>query len=180
MLLGFFLDSLERESGFYINMSHFEDLVHNGAFDQAEEYVDGFTDVHENSFSTKIYYELRRHKFLEILEEGERCKALAMLMHEFRDFAPYNRSLCGQATALLTVDDFRIYQIRTGHGDINEARRLTMDEIRRCIHVNPAFNGKLEPPDIISSLQRAFMLANSRYQQQNEVGGDDHPAPPNN
>lgn len=69
MLLGFFLDSLERESGFYFNMRYFEDLVHNGAFDQAEEYVDGFTDVHENSFSTKIYYELRRQKFLEILEE---------------------------------------------------------------------------------------------------------------
>jgi len=46
--------------------------------------------------------------------------------------------------------------------------------------VNPAFNGKLEPPDIISSLQCAFMLANSRNQQQNEVGGDGHPAPPNN
>ena len=42
-----------------------------------------------------------------VLARGERCKALAMLLHEFRDFAPYNRSLCRQAAALLTLDDFR-------------------------------------------------------------------------
>ena len=43
--------------------------MHNGAFDEAEEYVDGFTDLHENLFSTKIYFELRKQKFLETLEE---------------------------------------------------------------------------------------------------------------
>ena len=47
-----------------------------------------------------------------VLARGERCKALAMLLHEFRDFAPYNRSLCRQAAALLTLDDFR-YELVT-------------------------------------------------------------------
>ncbi|KAK4600688.1 hypothetical protein RGQ29_010369, partial [Quercus rubra] len=140
--------TLERESGFYFNMRFFEDLVHNGAFDEAEEYVDGFTDLHENSFSTKIYFELRKQKFLETLEDGERCRALTMLMQEFRDFAPYNRSLCGEAAALLTVDDFRHHQSLAGHGDVNEARRSVMNDIRRCLHANPVFQGKLQPPNI--------------------------------
>jgi hypothetical protein len=40
--------SLERESGFYFNMRFFEDLVLNDGFDEAEEYLYGFTDVHDN------------------------------------------------------------------------------------------------------------------------------------
>ncbi|KAL4650815.1 hypothetical protein ACB098_01G104400 [Castanea mollissima] len=172
--------TLERESGFYFNMRFFEDLVHNGAFDEAEEYVDGFTDLHENSFSTKIYFELRKQKFLETLEDGKRCKALTMLMQEFRDFAPYSRSLCSEAAALLTVDDFRHHQSLAGHGDVNEARRSVMNDIRRCLHANPVFQGKLQPPNIKSTLQHAIMLANSGNRQQNGVGGNVCPAPPSN
>ncbi|KAL0016438.1 hypothetical protein SO802_003507 [Lithocarpus litseifolius] len=142
-------------------MRFFEDLVHNRAFDEAEEYVDGFTDLHENSFSTKIYFKLRKQKFLETLEDGERCRALTMLMQEFRDFAPYNRSLCGEAAALLTVDDFRTHQVLTSHREINEARRLAMNENRRCIQMNPVFHGKLQPLNIESTLQGAIMYGNS-------------------
>lgn len=65
----FFWDSLERESGFYFNISYFEEVVHNGSFGEAEEYVDGFTTIHENLFSTKIYFELRKQKFFETLQE---------------------------------------------------------------------------------------------------------------
>ncbi|XP_075652038.1 protein TPR3-like [Castanea sativa] len=174
--------TLERESGFYFNMRFFEDLVHNGAFDEAEEYVDGFTDLHENSFSTKIYFELRKQKFLETLEDGKRCKALTMLMQEFRDFAPYSRSLCSEAAALLTVDDFRTHQALAGYGEVNEARRSAMDDIRRCIQMNPVFQGKLQPPNIESTLQGAIMYGNSANQneQQNGDGGNGDPAPPPN
>jgi hypothetical protein len=60
---------LERESGFYFNMRFFEDLVLNGGFDEAEEYLYGFTDVHDNMYSTKIIFEIRKQKFLETLDE---------------------------------------------------------------------------------------------------------------
>jgi hypothetical protein len=61
--------SLERESGFYFNMRFFEDLVLNGGFDEAEEYLYGFTDIHDNMYSTKIIFEIRKQKFLETLDE---------------------------------------------------------------------------------------------------------------
>ena len=41
----------------------------NGGFDEAEEYLYGFTDVHDNMYSTKIIFEIRKQKFLETLDE---------------------------------------------------------------------------------------------------------------
>nr|XP_023872974.1 protein TPR3-like [Quercus suber] len=174
--------TLERESGFYFNIRYFEELVHNGSFGEAEEYVDGFTTIHENLFSTKIYFELRKQKFFETLQDGERCKALTMLIQEFGDFAPYNRSFSAEAAALLTLDDFRHHQSLAGHGDVNEARRSVMNDIRRCLHANPVFQGKLQPPNIKSTLQHAIMLVNAgnNNQQHDGVGGNGCPAPPNN
>ena len=64
-----FIYRLERESGFYFNMRFFEDLVLNGGFDEAEEYLYGFTDVNDNMYSTKIIFEIRKQKFLETLDE---------------------------------------------------------------------------------------------------------------
>ena len=56
------------------------------------------------NFMSKPYYHICNFC---CIGSGERYRALTMLMQEFRDFAPYNRSLCGEAAALLTVDDFR-------------------------------------------------------------------------
>lgn len=48
---------------------------------------------------------------------GERCKALTMLIQEFGDFAPYNKSFSAEAAALLTLDDFRyeLYKVFPVH-----------------------------------------------------------------
>ncbi|GAY45903.1 hypothetical protein CUMW_092910 [Citrus unshiu] len=61
--------SLERESGLLFDMKHFEDMVLAGKLDEAEKYLSGFTQVHENMLSTKTYFELRRQKFLEALDK---------------------------------------------------------------------------------------------------------------
>lgn len=61
--------SLERESGLFFDMKHFEDMVLAGKLDEAEKYLSGFTQVHENMLSTKTYFELRRQKFLEAMDK---------------------------------------------------------------------------------------------------------------
>ena len=86
---------------------------------------------------------------------------------------------------MLTIcgcDPSRTHQALAGHGEINEARRSTMNDIRRCIQMNPVFHGKLEPPNIESTLQGAIMYGNSENQneQQNGDGGNGDPAPPPN
>jgi hypothetical protein len=69
---GFFfsgcLRRLEQESGFYFNMKHFEDLVHGGEWDEVEKYLSGFTKVEDNRYSMKIFFEIRKQKYLEALD----------------------------------------------------------------------------------------------------------------
>ena len=47
------------------------------------------------------------YSFCCTIYRGERTKALRLLMNQFKDFEPYNESLCREASALLTLDDFR-------------------------------------------------------------------------
>ena len=48
--------------------------------------------------------------------------------------------------------------------------------------MNPVFHGKLEPPNIESTLQGAIMYGNleNQNEQQNGDGGNGDPAPPPN
>jgi hypothetical protein len=59
---------LERESGLYFDMEHFEDMILNGKWDEVEKYLSGFTKVEDNAHSTKIFFELRKQKYLEALD----------------------------------------------------------------------------------------------------------------
>ena len=59
---------LEQESGFFFNMKHFEDQVQAGEWDEIERYLCGFTKVEDNRYSMKIFFEIRKQKYLEALD----------------------------------------------------------------------------------------------------------------
>lgn len=60
---------LEQESGFFFNMKYFEDEVHNGNWDEVEKYLSGFTKVDDNRYSMKLFFEIRKQKYLEALDK---------------------------------------------------------------------------------------------------------------
>lgn len=60
---------LEQESGFFFNMKHFEDEVHNGNWEEVERYLSGFTKVDDNRYSMKLFFEIRKQKYLEALDK---------------------------------------------------------------------------------------------------------------
>lgn len=62
------VNRLEQESGFFFNMKYFEDEVHNGNWDEVERYLSGFTKVDDNRYSMKIFFEIRKQKYLEALD----------------------------------------------------------------------------------------------------------------
>ena len=64
-----FLNRLEQESGFFFNMKYFEDEVHSGNWDEVEKYLSGFTKVDDNRYSMKIFFEIRKQKYLEALDK---------------------------------------------------------------------------------------------------------------
>jgi hypothetical protein len=59
---------LERDSSFYLNWHHFEELVLNGKWDAAERYLSGFTRLNENRFSMEMFFALFKQKYLEALD----------------------------------------------------------------------------------------------------------------
>lgn len=64
-----FVRRLEQESGFFFNMKYFEEKVHAGEWDEVEKYLSGFTKVDDNRYSMKIFFEIRKQKYLEALDK---------------------------------------------------------------------------------------------------------------
>lgn len=50
-------------------MKYFEDEVHNGNWEEVERYLSGFTKVDDNRYSMKIFFEIRKQKYLEALDK---------------------------------------------------------------------------------------------------------------
>ena len=61
---------LERETGLYFNVKYFEELVVAGKWDEAETYLAGFTSIEDNGSSLKMYFEIRKQKYLEALDRS--------------------------------------------------------------------------------------------------------------
>jgi hypothetical protein len=60
--------ALEQSSGIYFDTKHFEELVIAGSWEPAEKYLLGFTGWEANGSSLKMFFELRKQKYLEALD----------------------------------------------------------------------------------------------------------------
>jgi hypothetical protein len=117
-------------------MKHFEDLVQGGEWDEVEKYLGGFTKVEDNRYSMKIFFEIRKQKYLEALDRcvknfiaeqsflifflfiilnlkytnffrHDRAKAVEILVKDLKVFASFNEELFKEITQLLTLENFR-------------------------------------------------------------------------
>ncbi|XVF35631.1 hypothetical protein REPUB_Repub18cG0162800 [Reevesia pubescens] len=155
---------LERESGCYFDMEFFEDMVLNGKWDKVDKYLSGFTNVNDNKYSTKIYFEIRKHKFLEALDNNDRAKALDILMKDLKVFAHGNEELYREMTLLLTIDNFREHELLSKVGDVESIRKIVMGELKKLLEANPLFNGKLKFPSIKSQRLRRLINQGLNWQ----------------
>ncbi|XP_061340989.1 topless-related protein 1-like [Gastrolobium bilobum] len=155
---------LERDSGFYFDMKHFEDMVLAGKWDDAETYLSGFTRVDDNKFSIKIYFELRKQKFLETLDINDRAKALDILMKDLKVFSQGHEELFNEMTQLLTVNNIRDHASLSTYGDANSVRKMVMDDIKGVIKSNPVFKGKLKFPAITDRRLRHLLNQSLNWQ----------------
>lgn len=49
-------------------MKYFEEKVQAGEWEEVEKYLTGFTKVDDNRYSMKIFFEIRKQKYLEALD----------------------------------------------------------------------------------------------------------------
>ncbi|KAJ8773998.1 hypothetical protein K2173_009429 [Erythroxylum novogranatense] len=157
---------LEQESGFFFNMKYFEDEVHNGNWDEVEKYLSGFTKVDDNRYSMKIFFEIRKQKYLEALDKHDRSKAVDILVKDLKVFATFNEDLFKEITQLLTLENFRENEQLSKYGDTKSARAIMLVELKKLIEANPLFRDKLQFPSLKNSRLRTLINQSLNWQHQ--------------
>ncbi|CAL4921817.1 unnamed protein product [Urochloa decumbens] len=157
---------LEQESGFYFNMKYFEDEVINGNWDEVERYLGGFTKVDDNRYSMKIFFEIRKQKYLEALDKHDRSKAVEILVKDLKVFASFNEELFKEITQLLTLENFRENEQLSKYGDTKSARAIMLVELKKLIEANPLFRDKLQFPNLKNSRLRTLINQSLNWQHQ--------------
>ncbi|KAF5749629.1 topless-related protein 4 isoform X4 [Tripterygium wilfordii] len=157
---------LEQDSGFFFNIGYFEDLVKNGEWEQVEKYLSGFTKVDDNRYSMKIFFEIRKQKYLEALDKRDRAKAVDILVKDLKVFSAFNEELFKEITQLMTLENFRDNEQLSKYGDTKSARAIMVVELKKLIEANPIFRDKLQLPTLKSSRLRTLINQSLNWQHQ--------------
>ncbi|XAR53253.1 hypothetical protein NMG60_11021726 [Bertholletia excelsa] len=157
---------LEQESGFFFNMRYFEEMVTNGDWDEVEKYLSGFTKVDDNRYSMKIFFEIRKQKYLEALDRKDRGKAVDILVKDLKVFSTFNEDLFKEITQLLTLENFRENEQLSKYGDTKSARSIMLGELKKLIEANPLFRDKLTFPTLKNSRLRTLINQSLNWQHQ--------------
>ncbi|CAM8914573.1 unnamed protein product [Rhodiola kirilowii] len=157
---------LEQESGFYFNMRYFEEIVTNGEWDEVEKYLAGYTKVDDNRYSMKIFFEIRKQKYLEALDKKDRAKAVEILIKDLKVFSGFNEDLFKEIAQLLTLDNFRENEQLSKYGDTQSARNIMLVELKKLIEANPLFREKLQFPALKNSRLRTLINQSLNWQHQ--------------
>ncbi|XP_038711206.1 topless-related protein 4-like isoform X2 [Tripterygium wilfordii] len=166
---------LEQDSGFFFNIGYFEDLVKIGEWEQLEKYLSGFTKVDDNRYSMKIFFEIRKQKYLEALDRRDRAKAVDILVKDLKVFSAFNEELFKEITQLMTLENFRNNEQLSKYEDTKSARAIMVVELKKLIEANPIFRDKLQFPELKSS--RLRMLINQSLNWQHQLCKNPRPNP---
>ncbi|XP_027366105.1 topless-related protein 3-like isoform X5 [Abrus precatorius] len=157
---------LEKESGFFFNMKYFEEKVQAGEWEEVEKYLSGFTKVDDNRYSMKIFFEIRKQKYLEALDRQDKAKAVEILVGDLKVFSTFNEELYKEITQLLTLNNFRENEQLSKYGDTKTARSIMLIELKKLIEANPLFRDKLLFPTLKSSRLRTLINQSLNWQHQ--------------
>ncbi|KAL7003124.1 Topless-related protein 3, partial [Sarracenia purpurea var. burkii] len=166
---------LEQESGFYFNIKYFEEKVQAGEWEEVEKYLSGFTKVDDNRYSMKIFFEIRKQKYLEALDRQDKAKAVEILVTDLKVFSTFNEELYKEITQLLTLGNFRENEQLSKYGDTKTARSIMLIELKKLIEANPLFREKLVFPNF--KLSRLRTLINQSLNWQHQLCKNPRPNP---
>ncbi|KAH9316517.1 hypothetical protein KI387_025144, partial [Taxus chinensis] len=157
---------LEQESGYFFNMKYFEDQVQAGDWEEVERYLSGFTKVDDNRYSMKIFFEIRKQKYLEALDKQDRARAVEILVKDLKVFSSFNEELFKEITQLLTLENFRENEQLSKYGEAKSARNVMLLELKKLIEANPQFRDKLQFPGLKASRLRTLINQSLNWQHQ--------------
>ncbi|XVF86443.1 hypothetical protein PTKIN_Ptkin18bG0040700 [Pterospermum kingtungense] len=158
--------TLEKESQYFFNMRYLEDCITNGEWDDAEKYLSGYTKLEDNPQSMKIFFMIRKQKYLEALEKGDNGKALEILLKELKVFSTYDEELFKETTLLLTLADFRDCEQLSNYGGAKSARAMMLVDLKKLVEGNPLLCDKLQFPTLENSRLQTLIYQSLRWQHQ--------------
>ncbi|KAL5559750.1 hypothetical protein UlMin_035961, partial [Ulmus minor] len=158
------LHNLEKEWGMFFNWKHFEDLVVAGNWDEVESYLSAFTKVDENRYSMKMFFDIKKQKYLEALDRHDRHGALDILTKDLKVFESYNEEIFKEITNLITLQNFRENNKLAGYSDTNSARGIVLGELKKLAVMNPSIRQKMEFPNIETSRLRTLLNQSLNWQ----------------
>ncbi|KAF5746718.1 topless-related protein 3 isoform X1 [Tripterygium wilfordii] len=147
-------------------MKHFEAIVQAGEWEEVEKYLSGFTKVDDNRYSMKIFFEIRKQKYLEALDRQDKAKGVEILVNDLKVFSTFNEELFKEITQLLTLSNFRENEQLSKYGDTKTARTIMLIELKKLIEANPLFRDKLVFPALKSSRLRTLINQSLNWQHQ--------------
>ncbi|CAL5435136.1 unnamed protein product [Camellia sinensis] len=147
------LHKLEWESGCFFNMNYFEELIIDGNWDEMERYLSGFTKLDDN-YSRKIFFELRKYKYLEALDRRDHVAATTIFVNELKVFLAFNQDVFNDLTKLLTLDDFRENKQLASYINATDARSKMLVWFRDLMKANVVFHDRLNFPNLADSRLR--------------------------
>ncbi|KAL5135926.1 Topless-related protein 3 [Glycine soja] len=147
-------------------MKYFEEKVQAGEWEEVEKYLTGFTKVDDNRYSMKIFFEIRKQKYLEALDGQDKAKAVEILVGDLKVFSTFNEELYKEITQLLTLTNFRENEQLSKYGDTKTARGIMLIELKKLIEANPLFRDKLIFPTLRSSRLRTLINQSLNWQHQ--------------
>ncbi|XP_078442832.1 protein TOPLESS-RELATED PROTEIN 2-like isoform X2 [Wolffia australiana] len=156
--------SLERESGCYFNMKHFEELFLAGEFDAVEKYLSGFIKLEECQRSVDIFFEIRKQKYLEALDKNDRGKAVKILKDDLMVFSPHYKTLIDEMKHFITLDNFREFEKFSYFGDAKTARRTLLFKLKAIIEAHPSIRDKMIFPSFKAGRLRTLIDKSLRWQ----------------
>nr|CAD1833272.1 unnamed protein product [Ananas comosus var. bracteatus] len=170
LILQFLEEEKFKESvhkvGFFFSIKYFEEKALAGEWDEVERYLSGFTKVDDNRYSMKIFFEIRKQKYLEALDRHDRAKAVEILVKDLKVFSTFNEELYKEITQLLALDNFRENEQLSKYGDTKSARSIMLIELKKLIEANPLFREKLVFPTLRASRLRTLINQSLNWQHQ--------------
>ncbi|RZC46392.1 hypothetical protein C5167_039335 [Papaver somniferum] len=133
----------EQESGIFFNIKYFENELRNGNWDEVENYLLGFTELTSNQHSVKLFFEIRKQRYLEALDRKQTEKAMDMLVKDLKVFKTFDEKVYSDMTGLLGLENFRENEHLKMYVDENSARAILFDAAKDLIQANPLFKDNL-------------------------------------
>lgn len=137
---------VEKDSGIFFNVNFLEEKVIAGEWEELEKYLLGFTTVEDNSFSMKMFFNIRKQKYLEAIDRNDTTSAIEILRKDFKVFSAYDEDINQEMCLLMTLENFRENERFRNYRDAQTSRREMVIDLKKLIEANPVFRGKLVFP----------------------------------